>query len=104
MDALVQGLAATQEQEVFFGMQSWSDMSRLALEVAMRLRKVATDLAEGNKGQVIDRAVERINEVAQTSEIFSGNAKVMAGKFLSLLVLKQCCGWKLQRRIQASKP
>lgn len=88
MDALVQGLAATQEQEVFFGMQSWSDMSRLALEVAMRLRKVATGLAEGNKGQVIDRAVERINEVAQTSEIFSGNAKVMAGEVSKLIGIK----------------
>lgn len=88
MDALVQGLAATQEQEVFFGMQSWSDMSRLALEVAMRLRKVATDLSGGNKGEVVDRAVERINEVAQTSEIFSGNAKVMAGEVSKLIGIK----------------
>lgn len=88
MDALVQGLAATQEQEVFFGMQSWSDMSRLASEVAMRLRKVATDLSEGNKGEVIDRAVERINEVAQTSEVFSGNAKVMAGEVSKLIGIK----------------
>lgn len=88
MDALVHGLAATQEQEVFFGMQSWSDMSRLALEVAMRLRKVATDLSEGNKGEVIDRAVERINEVAQTSEVFSGNAKVMAGEVSKLIGIK----------------
>ncbi|AFB72880.2 Hypothetical protein CpMEX30_1592 [Corynebacterium pseudotuberculosis] len=88
MDALVQGLAATQEQEVFFGMQSWSDMSRLSAEVAMRLRKVAAELAGGNKGEVIDRAVERINEVAQTSEIFSGNAKAMAEDVSKLIGIK----------------
>ncbi len=57
----------------------WRSLGEKLSEIAGKLREAASSIASNNRGEVFDRAVEKINEVASHGEAFAANAQVFAG-------------------------
>lgn len=70
--------AATDASAVAASVEAWSGMSKNAAQLAENIRTTAWDIAEINKADSINAAVDRALEVADAADVFANNAGLMS--------------------------
>lgn len=70
--------AGTDGGAVTSSAESWSSMAKNALQLAESIRSTAWDIAEINKADSINQAVEKALDVASAADTFAKNAELMS--------------------------
>lgn len=89
LDLLANAFSTTKIGESTAAAATWKQLSADVAGIATSLHAVAQDLGGSNSGEVIERAVAKVSEVARAGDTFAANASVMMGSVQRLAVIQQ---------------